>query len=370
MIINAVNSGSGGAERFAMALSKQLATTGVEVSFCVTRQIEPWALNQLTAANVVVLNLNRTRVWQVHRFIPLWRHLRMIRGRNTVVHTHMFGSNVWGMLVAWLAGVRIRIAQEHTWSYVGQPLRRVLDRILVARLATCFLAVSERDAHLMNEVEGIPPEKIVILPTSFELNSSGFEGGIRWDLINVTDDCPVVCTAAMLRPQKALDVLIEAFSRVHRRIPSAKLVIAGEGECRTSLEAQVDALGISEAVHFLGAIPDSGPLLSRADVSVLSSDFEGMPLFALECMQAGVPFVATRVGGLPSLIDDGQSGFLVPPRDPSALAHRIELILNDKERASSIVARAHERVAQYQLPEVARKYADLYWRSRLPVNVR
>ena len=125
---------------------------------------------------------------------------------------------------------------------------------------------------------------------------------------------------ATLRVEKALEVMISAAAQVIQRFPDAHLVIAGDGPQRESLEAQVTSMGLTGHVHFLGERRDVTPLLQTVDVGALSSDWEGMPLFVLECMATGTPVVATNVGGLPEIVEHDRTGLLVPPRDPAALA--------------------------------------------------
>ena len=140
-------------------------------------------------------------------------------------------------------------------------------------------------------------------------------------------DAPLIFTAALLRPQKALRVLLEAFSRVAAAVKSSHLLIAGDGPLHDELSDEIRQLGLEGRAHLLGRRADVDALLAAADVGAMSSDFEGMPLFGFECLAAGKPLVATAVGALPDVITEGREGLLVPPRNPAALATALIAVL-------------------------------------------
>lgn len=359
ILVDSVVSTSGGAERFALGLAVELSSAGRPVTFVATRNVEAWAAQRLRDAGVELLVLGRTRSWQVHRFVKLWRLLRA--PEVGILHTHKFGSNVWGMLFGTLAGVRTRIAQEHTWSFEGQAFRRLLDRWVVGQLSSRFIAVSRHDADAMHSVEGIPAEKIVVLPTGFYpavRDASWPQPGQAVDQRGSAP--PTIGIAAMLRPQKALDVLIRAVRTIRESVPDVQVLIAGDGPCREALEALAASEGVASNVRFLGSTPTSAPVLAQADVAVLSSLFEGMPLFALEAMESAIPLVATRVGGLPDLIVDQVSGILVEPGDSDDLAQSLVRLLVEPQLAAEIGLRGRERATQFHMATVAQKYNNLY----------
>jgi glycosyltransferase involved in cell wall biosynthesis len=138
------------------------------------------------------------------------------------------------------------------------------------------------------------------------------------------------------------------------------LVIAGDGPCRAALESQIARLSIGANVHLLGRRSDVDQILKRVDVGALSSDWEGSPLFVFECKAAGIPVVATAVGGVTELIETGRTGLLVPPRDPAALAEAIERVLIDDALSKRLAAEAARDLDQYEIGTVARRFADLY----------
>jgi glycosyltransferase involved in cell wall biosynthesis len=341
----------GGAERFVRALAEHAPRERIEPWVCSTRAVAPGVVAELEAAGVRHLGLARTAPWQAHRFAPLAALIR--RERIDVLHAHKFGSNVWGTLLGRAARVPVVLAHEHNWSYSGGHARRLIDGRLIAPLATLFLTVSEASRARMIELEGIAPAKVLALPTAY-IPSRRTGTDIRVEL-GLDAQAKLIVVAAALRPEKALETLIEAHAQLDR---TAHLAIAGEGPRRAQLERHTGTLGGSARVHFLGWREDIDAILAGADAGVICSDWEGMPLFALECMAAGVPLVASAVGGTPELVRDGESALLVPPRDPQALAGALARVLGDRELAGRLADAA--RASDYGIERVATRFADLY----------
>jgi glycosyltransferase involved in cell wall biosynthesis len=230
---------------------------------------------------------------------------------------------------------------------------------VIGRFATRFIAVSNAQRELMTSVEGIPADRIVVLPTAYIPSSESSETDIRSEL-GLPSRTPIVGTAAILRTEKALEVLIEAQLEVIRRVPEAHLVIAGEGGREPALRARAVELGIADRVHLIGRRFDVDALLRSFDVGAMSSDWEGMPLFVIECMAARTPLVATEVGGLPEVVDSGRTGLLVQHRDPSALADAIVGLLSDPDRRERLANAAAQHLDEFTIDAVSHRFAELY----------
>jgi glycosyltransferase involved in cell wall biosynthesis len=365
---------SGGAERFALGLATHLPSDRFELWMCSTRWAEPATAAALAEAGIQQLHLGRRSRWDVHRFAKLVALVR--RERFDVIHAHMFGSNVWGSLIGRMCRVPVVIAHEHTWSYEGHPLRKWIDGHLIGRLVTRFVAVSSFDAERMVSIEGVPAEKVVTLAPGYVPRPRSADGDLRGEL-GIDGDTPLVAVVAELRPQKALSVLLEAFVLVLELVSDAHLAIAGDGECMSELQEQAVALGLQDRIHFLGRRTDVDSILGASDVAAMSSDYEGTPLVAYECFANHTPLVATAVGGLPDIIDDGRTGVLVAPREPAALADALVGLLLDPVRRDRIADAATERLDEFTIDAVARRFAALYTmlldevvvRSRVPVSV-
>ncbi len=353
-----VATGVGGAERFAIGLASHLPRDRFEPWICSTRRIEAPTASALDELGIPHINLGRKNKWDVHRIGGLARLLR--RERFDILHAHKFGSNLWGTLVGRACRVPIVLAHEHTWSYQSDPLRALLDGRVISRLATRFIAVSSADRDRMVEIEHVPREKIVVIPANVYIPSLGSgHGDLRTEL-GLAADTPIIAVAAVLRPQKALSVLLEAHALLLHSEPAAHLVIAGAGPCQRELEELATKLSLRDRLHLLGRRDDVDSILRAADVGVLSSDFEGTPLFVTECMASNTPLVATAVGGLPDLIEHGRTGLLVPPRDPEALADGLARLLGDPAERERFATASARRLSEFTIEAITARVCELY----------
>jgi glycosyltransferase involved in cell wall biosynthesis len=254
--------------------------------------------------------------WQNGRRDPRGAfHLRRALRAETfaIVHQH-FGGRLVRRVVR--AGTRARIV-AHLWARVSES---AYDRLLSPHVsdADAVLATSAAVARI---VSGVPVQ--VVYP------------GVRVFRETHTRRSaahPTVGTAARLVPIKGMIDLVRAFAAVRADVPDVRLEIAGSGRERTRLEHEIDALGLAGTVKFLGWRTDLSELLPSWDIFALASFDEGLPIATLEAMAAGLPVVATAVGGVPELVSDGRTGFLVPRGDVAALAARLRVLLLNEEK--------------------------------------
>jgi glycosyltransferase involved in cell wall biosynthesis len=233
------------------------------------------------------------------------------------------------------------VSHEHGWSFEGRT-KMIMDRELIARGSNAFVAVSREDRRRMIELEKISPETAVFVPNGIPALQPPSGRDVRGELSIGAGD-PVVTTVGFLRQPKAMDVLIEGAARIAPRFPGLKILIVGEGADRPVYEALIDRLGVQDTVKLLGLRSDVPDLLAASDVAVLSTNSEGSPLSVMEYMDAGLPVVATRVGGIPELIDHGVHGLLVEPQDPAGLGDAIAKVLSDPDEARRMGERGRER---------------------------
>jgi len=154
---------------------------------------------------------------------------------------------------------------------------------------------------------------------------------------------------------------VDAFSLAIEKYPSMELWLVGDGPLRVKVKKKVEAKGLKEKVRFLGLRDDIPDLLAEASILVLPSDWEGVPLTVLEAMAAGKPVVATAVGGVPELVDEGKTGFLVPPQAPDALAGAILRLARDPELRKRMGEVARKRALErFDIRQTAQAYGELY----------
>jgi len=359
--------GPGGGETIAVESAIHLDPERFERVLCIGRwheleEQEPAAgmLRQVRDSGGGILSLRRSSRFAFWAWWPLIRLLR--RERVDVLHGHMFGSNVWACVLGRLTRVPVIVCHEHMWSYGGGRLRAWIYRFLIARFSNAFIAVSEAGLRSMIEVEGISPKDVVLLRNGVPALPSGDPGRVREEL-GIRPDQPVVLTVGTLRQERAYEVMIEAAARLAPSVPDLRVLIAGMGPERPKLEALIEQLGVSEVVTLLGLRADIPDLLASADVAVCCSDFEGGPLSVMEYMGARLPVVATRVGGLPELVRDGENGLLVPPRDPVSLARALaDLLSNPSERERMGQAGKELREREYGIDAFVGRLEALYER--------
>jgi glycosyltransferase involved in cell wall biosynthesis len=291
--------------------------------------------------------------------LPEW--VRTIRDeRPDVLHAHLLWplSCKYGLLASALAGVPAVVATAHLFMDVSsKPVVRIQPRV-IAWTVDRYLAVSECVARQLRHSFRIPSRKIEVVRNGINLARfhAGPDAGVRASLTG-GDDRPVVLTVARLEAQKGLHDLIDAA----RQVPHALFVVAGDGPERSRLEAQARSEGVGDRVRFLGHRDDIPELLACADVFVMPSLYEGLPLAVMEAMAAGTPVIATAIGGTDELIVDGETGVLVPPANPSALAAAIRMLLDDPEHAKALACAAQRLAHQeFGCARVVQRVGEVY----------
>ena len=358
----------GGAEHLTMQIAERLDGERFESMVCATRFSEKererptvaQAVERLERGGVRFLGLERRSRIELWAWRPLVKLLR--EERVDVVHAHKFGANVWGVIIGRFAGVPVVITHEHGWSFEGDPLKRFLDRELIARGSNAFVAVSREDQRRMVEVERIKREDTVFVPNGIPPLPAPTGHDVRGEL-DIAPGQPVVGTVGFLREPKGMDNLVRATAALARSLPTVKVLVAGEGPDRQMLERLIDELGVRDNVMLLGLRRDVPDVLAALDVAVCPSDSEGSPLSVMEYMDAGLPVVGTRVGGVPDLIDEGVEGLLVPRRDPEALAAALAKLLQDPATARAMGERGRARRArEFDIDVMVSNLESLYLR--------
>ena len=269
--------------------------------------------------------------------------LALRRERAAVFHAHQIWSLScrYGIVAAALAGVRARVATAQLFVEMPMLLGIDLQHALLTRCLHRHIAVSRFVASRLRDRFHVAADKIVVIPNAAVTGIATERPVPRAELAREAT-APIVLTVARLDAQKGIDHLLDAAAMV----PHASFAIAGDGADRAALEQRAASLGLDERVRFLGHRHDVPALLAASDLFVLPSLYEGLPLSVLEAMAAGVPVIATAVGGTDEVVRDGETGTLVPPADPSALAASITGTLANRERASRLALAARSLVAR------------------------
>jgi glycosyltransferase involved in cell wall biosynthesis len=281
------------------------------------------------------------------------RFARWCRARRiAILQTCDLYANIFALPAAMMAGVPVRLGSRRELNPDKTPGQIALQR-QAYRFAHGIVANSGAAARQLAS-EGLSADLVHVIPN-----------GIRADQFNARTFAgrPVrtFLTVANLRPEKAHEVLLSAAAQLRSRYPQIQFLIAGDGPRAAELQALAARLGVQAHVTFLGHREDVPALLARADAFVLPSRSEAFPNGAIEAMAAGLPVVASAVGGLLDLIEDGRTGLLVRPDDAAALAAAVESLVLSPARCETIGAAAREEVTRrYSFDRMVAAFEDLY----------
>jgi glycosyltransferase involved in cell wall biosynthesis len=351
--------GPGGAERMLVSLVERLDAARYRSIVCLPYR--GWLRTELESRGFETIVLPQRGVADVRWFSGV---LQLIKEyRVALMHAHEFAMNTYGTLVSLVAGAPL-IGTVHGKNYYPERWRRRVAYRWVARRAV-MVAVSEDLKGFLCRRLGICHQNIVTLYNGVDCDAyqprTGASCAIRNEL--GLAGRPVIGTIGNLYSVKGQQYLLDAATLVTRAVPDATFVILGRGDLLDMLKERARALGIEKRVMFLGYREDVAALLQAIDVFVLPSLSEGLPLALLEAMAAAKPLVATEVGGIPEVVVDGETGFLVPPKNPEALAEKILLLLTDAELARRLGRHARLRVEErFSIASMVRAYEALYAR--------
>lgn len=285
--------------------------------------------------------------------------------RATVLCCHEFKSNTLGLLAARRAGIPV-IAVSRGWTGENFRIRcyEALDR-RVLRWMDAVVCVSQSQAEKIRR-SGVRPDKVTVIQNAIHTNRFAEpQLEYRERLLRLFPSPPewIVGAAGRLSPEKGFAVLVDAAAEVIQRFPRTGFVIFGDGALRDALDAQIRGRQLQNSFVLAGFCANLDRYLPHFDMVVLPSFTEGLPNVALEAMAAGRPVVGTAVGGIPEVVDDGCTGFLVPPTNPLALAERIVALLNAPERRQAMGAAGRLRVERhFEFAAHANRYRELFER--------
>ncbi len=266
-----------------------------------------------------------------------------------IVHTFFETADLLGGLVARLSGCPVLVSSRRDMGILRAAKHRFAYRLLHP-LFDQVQAVSGAVRDHAIRTEGLDPKKVVTIPNGIEIEritSANGHMALRKSL-EIGDAWPLIITVGHIRRVKGIDVLIHAAAEVCGEFPKATFLIVGgvnEPNYERELQELVKQLGLERNVRFLGASDKVWPLLKACDIFCLPSRSEGMSNALLEAMACGLPCVATAVGGTPEVLEDGETGYLVPVENPNAAAEKIMRLLRSPDEAHKM-GQAARRVVE------------------------
>ena len=300
--------------------------------------------------------------WNAARLLA--RRLRS--GQTDIVHAHNGRTALAAALAVRLAGRGRCVMTQHflTPNHATQHgLKAVFSNAAhhwVVGQMSRILAISEAVREAMLARHEAPDSKIAVVPNGIVAPDGGNAAETRRSLA-IGPDTPLIVCAARLEREKDIASLISAVKSVRETMSSVRCLVAGEGAERDALDAQVQALGLEISVTLLGFRGDAPALMAAADVFVLPSLAEPFGLVLLEAMALGRPVVATRAGGPIEIVQDGETGFLVPPSSPDALASALQTLLDDPALARRMGENGHARYeAQFTAAKMSQAILAVY----------
>jgi len=303
------------------------------------------------------------RLWNPGAIWALYRLVR--RERIDIVHVHGPFAGLWARPAARLAGARIVYTPQtvELRQKRAEPLYLAAERAL-GHLTDRLISVCEADRGRLIAGGWARPERVVVIPNGIDTRwwaAQRQEPAAARRQLGWPAEAPAVVQVGRLNAQKAPHDFVAAAAIVHRRLPAARFYLAGDGPLRDRLAEQIAAAGLGDVVILLGQRTDVPTLLAAADVVALSSLWEGLPIALLEAGALGRPAICTAVNGSPEVVVDGETGYVVPPGEPAALAGGIEKLLAEPALAERMGERAREWVMErFDARVMGEAVAELY----------
>src|SRR5687767_993446 len=347
----------GGTERLVIEICKQL-TDRFDSMVCCLDDRGSWAA-ELEAANVPVVALRRQPGFQP----ALSRHIaRLIKANGIeVVHCHHYSPYVYGLLASVFTGTQLVFTEHGRLSDDDPSLKRRMVNPFLSMLGGRVCAVSaDLKQHMIDE--GFPARRIQVVHNGIDpaRRPTAIHRHVARELLGLSPDAFVVGTVGRLDPVKNLRLMLQAHAMVLQRHPHAHAVFVGDGAERAALEATAANLGITGSVTFAGYRPDVRTLLPAFDVYLNCSNYEGVSLTILEAMAAGLPVVATPVGGNPEVVVDHETGFLVPAQARSIADAIGRLVVDARGRHLLGDAGRWRVMRHFSMARMVNEYASLY----------
>jgi glycosyltransferase involved in cell wall biosynthesis len=305
-------------------------------------------------------------IWDCFALLEIIRLLR--RFRPLILHTHTSKAGLLGRIAAVLVPVPIVVHTPHGHVFYGHfgrvaswiflYIERILDRFTTV---TISLTRGEFDDYVKMRV--IPRKKMTVIHSGVDIDrffSTSTRRSRARKTLGCDDRAVIIGTVGWLLPIKGPDVLLHAMNDVWREYPHCHLVFVGKGEMKAKLKQMAKESGKADHVHFLGWRDDIWNIIPAFDIFVLPSRNEGMGRVVVEAMAAGKPVIASRVGGVPDLIEDGVNGYLFTSEDSDQLASRIAHLIQNPGKAKAMGREGQQRSKAYSTEAMVEKIDALY----------
>jgi glycosyltransferase involved in cell wall biosynthesis len=356
------SSARGGAEEHILTLLRRTDRRYFKLHLVVAPEVAE-LLRSDVPADVEMIPLRLRKPQQIGAARQL---VGILRSRNIqILHSHLFYSSLFASPLGRVAGVPVICETPHVrelWRK-GWKSSFAVDRF-AGHFVDAWIAVSQANADYLVREKRVPAKKVHVVHNGCDIRR--FSLGkvappeVRRSVGVGTNEIMAV-VLARLEPQKGHRYLLEALPSVAKEFPLLRVVFVGDGQLRVALETQARSLGLEAVVRFAGYQSNAPEWLAASDFTVLPSLFEGLPLVAIESLAAGKPVIATAVDGSPEVVVQGQTGMLVPPEDPGALATALRAMLQKPQDWQRLGAAGRGRVEELFTEDLqVRHTEDLY----------
>lgn len=282
-----------------------------------------------------------------------------------IVHTHLIHADFYGLPAASRAGIPVAISSRHNDDAFRHNLFIKWLNHRLMRHAGQIVTISYALERFVIEVEGIDPDRVMTVHYGLEAPESNLQEAGREARARLGyEKEPLVGAFGRLVRQKGFDILLEAFALIRAEHRDARLVIVGDGNQRSSLEAQAQKLGIGDVVQFTGWVEDASTLMPACDMIVVPSRWEGFGLVTLEAMGYARPLIVSRTSALPEIVLDGKNGLHVPPEDVATLAAAISDLLTHPEKRAAFGEAGYRRLMkEFSVEKMVQSMRDVYYKA-------
>lgn len=350
----------GGAERQLLDVLTYLRFAGFECAVTCIGGEEGELASDFRERGIEVNHLrSRSRVGPIS-LTKLALHIRSYE--PSIVHTHLYSANVTGTLAARLAGVPAVFATVHSTGEVKRPAQAIWSRI-AASVRVRTLAVSNAVAHSFADRTGVSSQAIEVIPSGRDLarfRSPDLPLGQVAHQIGVAPTARLIAFVGRLVSEKRPIDFVDIATRLAWRHTDAVFVIAGDGPLRRATEERVRTQGLTSRFRFLGRFDDIPSLMQLASVLVLPSETEGLPLVLMEAAAAGLPVVASDVGGVSEIVENDVSGYTVRAGDLDHFAERIDRILSTPQLREKLAAQSRRISCRFEIGGCVERLVSLY----------
>jgi sugar transferase (PEP-CTERM/EpsH1 system associated) len=351
----------GGLQQVLYNLCRHIDRSMFDVSVIALKESGLFA-EKLADINIEVFVIPQVKKPDYFTFVKLARILREMK--TDIIHTHNTQPFIDGTLAALLSGVKTIIHTDHSRTFPDKKRYMIAERIM-SFFTHKIIGVSDSVTYNLIHYEKIPHDKMLTIHNG--INAADYDIDIeklkKRREIGLDNNSPVIGISSRLCYIKGITYLLKAMCDVCKGYNNVSLVIIGDGPQKKELEQQAVSLGIKRNVYFLGETDKIQPLLKIFDIFVLPSLSEGMPVCLLEAMASGCPIVATNVGGIPEMIENGKNGILVRPADSNALSKAILYLLENEPVRKSLAIEGKRVVREhFSALKMTRMYEQLYLR--------